>query len=746
MASAATVSATLDQARALAARGWGVFPAPRGEKKSHLKAEFSGGRRWGNTVDDAQITSAWDKWPDANVGIACGPESGLFVVEADTIEGHGVDGLGELERLIAENEPLPATIEAVSPSGSRHLYFAWPEGVSIINSEGRIAPGVDVRGAGGMVIAPPSVKPGKIEPYRWVNPPGLFDLAECPAWLLKLCMTEPRERAPAAINHRTEASDDDKVLGLLYTRPNTLSREDWVRVCFALKHHFGDRAREPWLSFSSRFAGPVSAGEAERQWETANPSGNVGLGTVVHLLGGFDRELRSPASGWETDDPGWQDMPDDFAHEPELRDQAFEHGAAMATRFDPATGEIHKPDEPELLPSLDLAELSKVRAKPTTFAIERLAPDGEVTTLNGPGSAGKSLYCQQVATACAAGLGHCLGLAVTPGTAIYLSCEDDEKQLHWRQERLCEALRVPMASLAGKLHLVSLRGLLGNELAVFSNGAMSVTPAFRRMVTTIRTYAARLVFLDNVAHLFAGNENDRADVTRFINLLNKLAAETGAAIVLIGHPNKAGDEWSGSTGWNNAVRSRGWMEHDEETGLRTLILPKANYSEKGELTKFRWHEGAFVRDEDLGVDAAAQLREVIRVNAAKAAFLRCLHVRNEQERPVSDSPYTQTYAPKVFAIMPEAKGIKVRDLEAAMECLFRAEEIDRGVVCRVGRKDREGLRIVRADLRADPAPRPCADPALTPRAPAHSPTPIDKSISGAALGPAAPLNEGDDDV
>jgi RecA-family ATPase len=62
------------------------------------------------------------------------------------------------------------------------------------------------------------------------------------------------------------------------------------------------------------------------------------------------------------------------------------------------------------------------------------------------------------------------------------------------------------------------------------------------------------VFLDNLSHLFTGNENDRGDVTRFLNLLNRLAGETGVAIVLLGHTPKAfnqgntrGNGHSGST-------------------------------------------------------------------------------------------------------------------------------------------------------------------------------------------------------
>jgi hypothetical protein len=302
MATAATHSDLRhDERRAYAldytARGWRVFPAPPGTKKSYKKGEDHGGRRWGNTIDPAEVANDWARWPHANVGIACGPESGLFVIEADTIEGHGVDGLASLASLAQAHGGLPETIEALSPSGSRHLYFRWPDGLDIRNSEGRIAPGVDVRGAGGMVIAPPSVKPGKQLPYRWEKAPGIYELAPCPEWLVRLCM--PKEKlvhdAAGTGSSRTIASDvDEQVLGWLYTRPNSLSRTDWVRLCFALKGSIGERARDAWLSFSSRYGGSTTEGEAKRQWETAVPDGQVGIGTAVHLLGGYERHAPSP--------------------------------------------------------------------------------------------------------------------------------------------------------------------------------------------------------------------------------------------------------------------------------------------------------------------------------------------------------------------------------------------------------------------------------------------------------------------
>ncbi|GAB7550710.1 hypothetical protein NRB_02040 [Novosphingobium sp. 11B] len=412
------------------------------------------------------------------------------------------------------------------------------------------------------------------------------------------------------------------------------------------------------------------------------------------------------------------------------------------------------------LPCLDFTALAEIEPEPKQFIIPRIAPAGEVTLFTGAGAVGKSLMAQQFATALAAGR-LALGLDLIQAPAIYLTCEDDAEQLHWRQAKICRSLGVSMADLAGQLHVTSLRGQLDNSLATFdASGAMTPAPLYSRIAAMMRSTRARLVCLDNVAHLFPGNENDRGQVTAFVNLLNRLAGETGAAILLLAHPNKAGDSYSGSTAWLNAVRSQATMERpqdaEDDPDLRTITLGKPNYVQAGEALRFRWREWAFVRDEDLPRDVSAELNLVIAANGENAAFLRCLDVRNDQERPVSESQASRTYAPKEFAAMPEAKGYKKQHLEAAMERLFRTGEIEVGVVCRTGRKDRVGIRRKCADgalsgcadLRADPAPTGCADPALTPRRRAPSHTPSTNVLYGAGpVGspPPVQVGEGDDD-
>ncbi|MYV56248.1 bifunctional DNA primase/polymerase, partial [Streptomyces sp. SID3212] len=52
---------------------------------------------------------------------------------------------------------LPETVTVLTPSGGRHLWLSGPPDVTVPNSAGRLAPGIDVRGAGGYLMGPGSV-------------------------------------------------------------------------------------------------------------------------------------------------------------------------------------------------------------------------------------------------------------------------------------------------------------------------------------------------------------------------------------------------------------------------------------------------------------------------------------------------------------------------------------------------------------------------------------------------------------
>jgi P4 family phage/plasmid primase-like protien len=126
--------------------------------------------------------------PEEGYGIRTGADFGLFVVETDQKEG--VDGEQNLHRLGL----LPETYMVRTPSGSLHHYFRWPHGIEYLKSSaGVLAPGVDVRGSGGMVVGPGSPhRNGGV--YEALGSPDA--IAEAPEWLVtSILATEVKNRA-----------------------------------------------------------------------------------------------------------------------------------------------------------------------------------------------------------------------------------------------------------------------------------------------------------------------------------------------------------------------------------------------------------------------------------------------------------------------------------------------------------------------------------------------------------------------
>ena len=210
-----------------ASKGKQVFPAPPGTKKSYKSAKYSNGK-WGKTTDPAEIEHDWNRWHEANVGIAMGPDSDCWVLDVDTPAGHDVDGVASLHALEAQHSPLPETRQAISPTGSIHYYFKWPPTGTISNSSSKIGAGIDVRGDGGMVVAPPSLKPG-VGAYRWLNEHPAVD---APEWLLKLVIdTATKAERASGANPQAEPA---KVAAALAALPNdNLGWDDWNIVGMA---------------------------------------------------------------------------------------------------------------------------------------------------------------------------------------------------------------------------------------------------------------------------------------------------------------------------------------------------------------------------------------------------------------------------------------------------------------------------------------------------------------------------------
>lgn len=132
-------------------------------------------------TDQQIIREWWSLYPDANIGIATGDVSQVVVLDVDVKSG-GETSLAILEERMGQ---IPDTWCVLTGGGGMHLYFRMPD-ADVRNSVSAVAPGIDVRGNGGYVVAPPSHHISG-ESYRWsaVLHPKKVDLAPVPEWLLK---------------------------------------------------------------------------------------------------------------------------------------------------------------------------------------------------------------------------------------------------------------------------------------------------------------------------------------------------------------------------------------------------------------------------------------------------------------------------------------------------------------------------------------------------------------------------------
>ncbi len=196
----------LEAALLLARHGLQVFPChwPTGQGCScrlGARCDHAGkhprfaGWQQAATTDETQIRRWWRELPHANIGVATGPESGIFELDVDPRHG-GDDSLAALERTYGK---LPDTPEFLTGGGGRGILFRYPEGARIRNRQ-RLSPGLDIRGDGGLFIAPDSLHAsGRRYLWELSSVLGEVPLADAPAWLLQ-AVREPEAAAdrPAA--------------------------------------------------------------------------------------------------------------------------------------------------------------------------------------------------------------------------------------------------------------------------------------------------------------------------------------------------------------------------------------------------------------------------------------------------------------------------------------------------------------------------------------------------------------------
>lgn len=353
------------------------------------------------------------------------------------------------------------------------------------------------------------------------------------------------------------------------------------------------------------------------------------------------------------------------------------------------------------IPPLNWMELRGEPPPRTWWIQDWLGPWPGLTA--GPGGAGKTKLWQAICTSLASARPY-LDAVAQPLKSLMWACEDDANEA-WRTQGAINAhLESTMADIKDRFYLVPRFGC-ENTILSLSFGTPSFTRVFAELEEQVNDLKVDLLVLDNVAQVFGGNENDRHQVTMFVNGIAGMVRDRPFAPIFLAHPARSqGSEYAGSAAWENAVRMRWFLGHtlpdqkpsEEEEGRDSdvvyLARRKANYTGK-DWRRLRFRNGLFVPDE-VPQAAGRRFDQAFRDSAAEdvvlSAFPRLLAAGIQP----SDSPNANDYLPKQIIAKGYAQNHSREDLAKAMNRLMGTSRLRREVVGKYpNRAQRYGLVI-----------------------------------------------------
>lgn len=258
-------TAIVQHALSYARKGMPVFPCDK-EKRPLTRRGF-----YSASLDEEQIRAWFDAPDPPAIGIPTGETSGIWVLDVDM--KNGKDGAASLDKLTAQHGSLPDTTTSLTPTGGSHYVWRWQRQIRC--STDKLGIGLDVRGDGGYIVAPPSIT-GDGE-YHWEASSN--GIAPAPDWLENLC-TPPQRRDPRA---RTPPDDADRLrafnaLNAIKLGPDS-SRDTWIEIGMAYKAAGGDFDRfDAWCQNQPGY----DPDKVPKEWASFAVDGGIGPGTLFH--------------------------------------------------------------------------------------------------------------------------------------------------------------------------------------------------------------------------------------------------------------------------------------------------------------------------------------------------------------------------------------------------------------------------------------------------------------------------------
>lgn len=334
---------------------------------------------------------------------------------------------------------------------------------------------------------------------------------------------------------------------------------------------------------------------------------------------------------------------------------------------------------------VDLRDLH--RAVPTPHKIAHYLPERTVTLLGGHGGAGKSYLGLLAAVCLALGIPF-LGHAVKRSRVMFFSCEDDAATLRYRLGRILESLGADDADLRPWLRLYDMTESSPILYREFQRQGM-LTPTFDALKDEVEREQIDVCVIDNASDTYDAGENERARVREYLRLLATLVRSRNGAVLLLAHVDKLtakagenGEGYSGSTAWNNSVRSRLYLYQNND--VLTLEHRKANHGPLADPVNLAWRDG--VPTLLPGAAAADPLIEFVRLRAV----LRLIRDFNERGENVTTAPVGPGNVHMILRAEPGYPAGLGRDaLLALLREAERGALIEREEYKTDGRKTRE---------------------------------------------------------
>ena len=387
--------------------------------------------------------------------------------------------------------------------------------------------------------------------------------------------------------------------------------EDWQRLGHAVKsavgkdEHEGKRLFHAWSGKSKKYCEQ----ETEKLWNSIKEVKNIGAGTLFFLAEEYGFSIS------------------DYRQEKKTQDEE----------------NLEKIEINELtgLPENSYtAQSVRGPVKKREWVLEEWFPKKTVSLLFGQGGVGKTLVIQQLANCIAKGEDF-FNVKTQKMPVLCVFCEDDNEEINRRQMSINEWMGVEEGfSSASEQVFFWPRVGEDNIVVTFpSQGEDKATNFYHKLLKVVEKIKGEekeiCVILDNATDFFGGSENVRREVNSFIKTYcGALCTRYNATVILLAHPSlsglASGSGMSGSTAWENSVRSRSYLARDEEVDdLRVLSRKKSNYSaiDSQNDIKLIWENGVLTKPN------SSEALEKMEMRGIKRDVLNAVDQADKQNAP-----------------------------------------------------------------------------------------------------------------